>query len=92
MYKGSKSEISRNFEPLIDHGPHWINLTFISEKKILNVDIKLGRNYFLLTWKKKKNLKLIIIYEEKGEFGALRVKIYVSKGIPQPCSEPIVKS
>jgi hypothetical protein len=34
MSKVSKSQISKNFKPLIEHGPHWINfsiLTFISE-------------------------------------------------------------
>jgi hypothetical protein len=34
MQKVSKNEISKNFGPLIKHGPHWINfiiLTFISE-------------------------------------------------------------
>jgi hypothetical protein len=34
-FKNSKSQISKNFGPLIEHGPNWINftiLTFISEK------------------------------------------------------------
>jgi len=36
MKKISKSQIYRNFGPLLKHGPHWINfiiLIFISEKK-----------------------------------------------------------
>jgi hypothetical protein len=33
--KDSKSQIFHNFEPLIEHGPHWINFIifiFINEK------------------------------------------------------------
>jgi hypothetical protein len=73
MQKVSKNEISKNFGPLIKHGPHWINftiLTFISENnrysrclckiwnKIISFDMrKIGH---------KKN-------EKKGEFESLRV-------------------
>jgi hypothetical protein len=55
MYKISKIEISRNFGPLIEHGPHWINFiifTFISEKKeVITLDayVKFGANIFHLT-------------------------------------------
>jgi hypothetical protein len=53
MLKFSKSQISRNFEPLIEHGPHWINFiifTLTSEKKkTLEVYIKFGTKLFYLT-------------------------------------------
>ncbi len=53
MYKVSKNEISGNFGPLIDHGPHWINfiiLTFISEKiDTLDAHIKFATNLSHLT-------------------------------------------
>ncbi len=46
MYKISKSEISKKFGPLIEHGSHWINfiiLTFISENiDTLNAHIIFG--------------------------------------------------
>jgi hypothetical protein len=53
MLKFSKSQISRNFEPLIEHGPHWINfiISLSQVKKIdtLEVYIKFGTKLFYLT-------------------------------------------
>jgi hypothetical protein len=51
MLKVLKNQISGNFEPLIEHGSHWINFTiftFISEKnryfkclhKIISFDMR----------------------------------------------------
>jgi hypothetical protein len=52
-----KNEFLRNFGPLIEHGPHWINftiLTFISEKNdIPDAYIKFGTKLFHLTGEKK---------------------------------------
>jgi hypothetical protein len=52
-YYNSKDQIFRNFGPLIEHGPHWINftiLTFISEKKkTLKAYIKFGTKLIRLT-------------------------------------------
>ncbi len=79
MQNVSKSEISKNFGPLIEHGPHCINfiiITFISENnryqrflykiwnKIISFDIKKRKSK---TWHKKN--------EKKGEFESLGISI-----------------
>jgi hypothetical protein len=50
MLNISKNQISRNFGPLIGHGPHWINftiVTFLSENNIyLEAYIKFGTKLF----------------------------------------------
>jgi hypothetical protein len=62
MLKVLKFEIYENFEPLIEHGSHWINFliifSFISENiDILNAYIKFGTKLFLLTCEKKEKFK-----------------------------------
>ncbi len=57
MLKFSKSQISRNFEPLIEHGPHWINFiicTFTSEKnRYFRGVYKIWNKIILFDMKKK---------------------------------------
>ncbi len=61
MYKGSKSEISKKLGPLVDHGPHWINviiLTFISEiNKYSRCLYKIWSKLISFDMEKKKKVK-----------------------------------
>jgi hypothetical protein len=67
MLKNSKNQNSRNFTPLINHGPQWINftiLTFISENnkyfrglyniwnKIIAFDMKKNDEMKNMSWEK----------------------------------------
>jgi hypothetical protein len=58
MLKFSKSQISRNFGPLIEHGPHWINFiifTFTSEKnRYFGGLYKIWNRIILFDMRKKK--------------------------------------
>jgi hypothetical protein len=60
MWNVSKSEISRNFGPLIEHGPYWIKfniITFISEKNEYSRCLdKICNKIISFDMKKKGNL------------------------------------
>jgi hypothetical protein len=80
MYKIAKNEI---FEPLIGHGPHWINLTIftlISENnRYFKCPYTIWSKLFHLTFFFKRKFQTIHrFYEKKGEFEILRMSLHVS--------------
>jgi hypothetical protein len=96
MYKGSKSEISKNFGPLIDHGPHWINfiiLTFLSEKnKYSRCLYKIWSKLISFDMEKKEKSKNNDNLWKKGEFEGSKSEHLCLKEVPQPCLDLIIKS
>jgi len=69
MYKITKNENFENFEPLIGHGPHWINVTIftlISEKnRYFKCPYKIWRKFNSFDILKKENLKQVIGFIKK---------------------------
>jgi len=65
MYKVLRSEILKNFRPLIKTWPIWINM-FIYFHKWKH---KIWSKFTSFDMRKKGNLTHFKLYEEKGEFG-----------------------